>query len=318
MLKNLTAQEYVEKLLSLQRPGEHNFLSFYDHRVGAICTNPRLMLMPLDDHMAHRGDGVFETIKGERGRMYQLPEHIARLENSARSMDLTPPCSYSDIQRYILQVAKASGEDNCMVRVLIGRGPGGFGIDPAECPEASLYIAAYRFMPKDESFYKKGQQAFRSRYPARDAQVAKIKNTNYQTSVAMIREAKERGLDLAISFDQNNFLAEAAIANICMVGENAAGQDVLVVPEFTHALPGTTILRTMELVKPFMDVEIRKIGEEELFTSKELLVSGTTISCAAIVSYEGKAINDGKPGPWSIKIKELLDGDLEKNGVKFK
>lgn len=62
----------------------------------------------------------------------------------------------------------------------------------------------------------------------------------------------------------------------------------------------------------------RKIGEEELFASKELLVSGTTISCAAIISYEGKAINDGKPGPWSIKIKELLDSDLEKNGVKFK
>lgn len=118
--------------------------------------------------------------------MYQLPEHIARLENSARSMDLTPPCSYSDIQRYI--TAKASGEDNCMVCVLIGRGPGGFGDVSGGRPEASLYIAAYRFMPKD-CFIKKGSRPFAADIRP-DALGVKIKNTNYQTSVAMIRKPK--------------------------------------------------------------------------------------------------------------------------------
>lgn len=318
MLKTVTSQEYTDKLLALPRAGEENFLAFYDHRIGSICTNPRLMLMPLDDHMAHRGDGVFEGIKGERGRLYQLPAHMARLENSARSMDLTPPCSYSDIQRYILQVAKASGEDNCMIRVLLGRGPGSFGIDPAECPEASLYIVAFRLKLKNEEFYCKGQTAFKSKYPARDAQVAAIKNTNYQTSVAMIREARERGLDLALSFDRENHLAEAAIANICLIVEDAAGKDKLVVPEFTHALPGTTILRTMELVKQLLDIEVRKIDEQELFAAKELLVSGTTVACAPITSYEGKLINEGRPGPWSQKIRQLLADDLEINGIRFK
>ncbi len=105
MLKVLDTDDYIKKLLALPRMSENNILAFYEHRLGAICKNPRLMLMPLDDHMAHRGDGVFETISAKDSRLYQLPAHLARLENSATAMQLTPPCPYSHIHRFILQVA---------------------------------------------------------------------------------------------------------------------------------------------------------------------------------------------------------------------
>ena len=81
MLKVLDTDDYIKKLLALPRTSEKNILAFYEHRLGAICKNPRLMLMPLDDHMAHRGDGVFETIIAKDSRLYQLPAHLARLGN---------------------------------------------------------------------------------------------------------------------------------------------------------------------------------------------------------------------------------------------
>ena len=314
MLKVLTSEEYVQKLLATPRVGESNVLAFYEHRLGVICKDPRLMLIPLDDHMVHRGDGVFETIKAENFRLYQLPAHLERLKNSASGMNLTPPCQYSDIHKYILKVASAGGEENCMLRVLVGRGPGGFGIDPNESVQASLYIIAYRYKPHNQSFYDKGLSAFRSKQSARDADIARIKNTNYRTSVEMIREAKERGLDVALSFDKDNCLAEGAIANACLVDAN--GQ--LIVPEFTHALPGTTILRIIELAQKEMPVIVRKVKEEEIFKAKEMMLTGTTVGCVAITSFDQTAIGDGTPGPIAKRLKALLAEDLKNNGIKFK
>lgn len=332
-------QTYVAELLARPRPGEDKILAFYEHRLGLICTNPRLLLLPLDDHMVHRGDGVFESLKAERGRVYLLKEHLARLENSANSMGLVPPCSYARIEQLIPAVARAGGQPDCMIRVLLGRGPGGFGIDPAESPAAGLYIVAYRFRPKDDAFYARGLSAFRSRYPARAAGIANIKNTNYQSSVAMIREERERGLDLALSFDAAGFLAEAAISNVCLIcraertppdcldrdgGAPADGVRHpdnsgvrLVVPEFSHALPGTTILRIIELLEPLMPVEVRKVREAEIFTALEMLQTGTTVDCAAITSYEGRPVGTGRPGPWATRIRQMLAQDLDRNGRKF-
>ena len=314
MLKVLDTNDYLEKLLALPRTGENNILAFYEHRLGAICKNPRLMLMPLDDHMAHRGDGVFETIHAEASRLYQLPAHLARLQKSALGMELTPPCPYSEIQRFILQVAAAGANDHCLIRVLIGRGPGSFGVNPQEAPEASLYIVAYAYQPHAPEFFKKGLSAFRSIYPARDASIAKIKNTNYQTSVAMTREASERGMDVALAFDQAGCLAEAAVANVCLLDQTGS----LVVPEFTHALPGTTILRLMELVQKEMPVLVRKVQEQEIYSAQEMMLTGTTVSCVAITSFNGKPIGSGNPGPLAQHLKMLLAKDLEENGIKFK
>lgn len=313
MLRIAPSEEYVQKLLATPREGEEKILAFYEHRLGLICQNARLMLMPLDDHMAHRGDGVFESIKAEKNRIYQLPEHLKRLESSAAAMKLILPCARHELQSIILQVAAAGGQSDCMLRVLVGRGPGGFGIDPAECPNASLYVVAYKFTPKGASFFEKGLTAFKSSIPARAATVAKIKNTNYQSGVAMIEEAKQRGLDVALAFDEDGFLAEGAIANVCLVDE----KNRLIVPEFSHALPGTTILRLMELAAAEMPVLTQKVRQEDVLKAKELLLTGTTVDCVAITYFEGAPIGQGKRGPLAMRLKALLDHDLRENGLPF-
>ena len=145
MLPLLSAEEHLAKLLATPRPGEENILAYYAHRLGAIATAPRLMLLPLDDHLAHRGDGIFETVKYADGRMYRLDKHLERMRRSAEGIYLAPPCSWDEIGGIVLEVAAAGREKTGLMRVILGRGPGGFGIDPFEPPRSSLYVAAYRF-----------------------------------------------------------------------------------------------------------------------------------------------------------------------------
>lgn len=307
----LSSEEYLQKMLSVPRVCAADTLAFYEHRVGAVCTDPNLMLLPLDDHIAHRGDGVFETIKYTDGRLYQLDPHLERMQRSAAGLFLTPPCDWAETRELVVAVAAAGKEPTGQMRILIGRGPGGFGIDPAECPEASLYIVAYRFVPKPEPWFAAGLRGFRTSIPAKQPYMAKLKNTNYVPNMLMTREARERGADVPFCFDDDGFLAESAVANLCIVDE--AG--TLSVPDFSHSLPGTTLLRALELLEGAAPIVFRRIAEKEIFTAKEVILFGTGPDCVAVTSYEGKRIADGKPGPVASKARKLIMDDIRVSGV---
>ena len=92
MLTELNSEEWIGRLRGQPRPGEDKVLVFYDHRLRALCRDPRLMLLPLDDHMVHRGDGVFESLHVTQGRILELDAHIERLRRSCGVLGLELPC----------------------------------------------------------------------------------------------------------------------------------------------------------------------------------------------------------------------------------
>ncbi|MDL2313870.1 aminotransferase class IV [Desulfovibrio sp. OttesenSCG-928-C14] len=312
----LSTEEYLKVLLGKERPGSSEVLLFYDYRLGVATSDPRLMLLPLDDHLVHRADGVFEVMKYLDRHIYQLDQHLERMQKSAAATRLEPPCSWDDLGLLILQLASQAadrGGPDGIIRVFLGRGPGGFGVDPKESPASSLYIVVSRFKPKPESWYQKGLKAFRTSVPPRPEQFAHIKNTNYLTAVLMTLEGHDRGADVPINFDRNGYLAESAVANICVV--DRAGR--LLAPMFTHALPGTTILRAMELLKGKVECDIRRVPEADLRRGAEVLLLGTSPDCASIVEYEGQPIGEGEPGPVAALLRELIRQDITTNGTAF-
>ena len=307
------ANTYLERLLAAPRPGGEGVLAFYDHRIGVIGKDPRLMLMPLDDHLVHRGDGVFETLKYLGRKLYQVQPHFDRMARSAAAIHLDPPCSWDDVAKLTLDVCRAGGADDGMVRVLVGRGPGGFGIDPAECPTPSLTIVAYRFHPRPAASFAKGVTAFRTSIPAKQNYLARIKSIDYLPNVLMKREATARGEDYPVCYDDKGYLAEGATENIGIV--DAAGR--FVVPELTNALTGTTLLRAVELIENEMEVVFTGIREADIATAREMFILGTTNDCLSIVRYNGVPVGDGRPGPVSKRLKEGLVADIAASGTAF-
>lgn len=302
---------YLKLLLQAPRPGSSEVLAFYDHRIGVIGTDPRFLLLPLDDHLVHRGDGVFETMKFVGRKLYQLDAHLERLKFSTQSIHLEPPCSWDEMRSMILDVARAAQADQGMVRVLLGRGPGGFGIDPRECPKASLYIVTYNLHPRPESAYAKGVTAARCSVPSKQGLMAKIKSVDYLPNVLMKYEAVQAGCDFTFSFDDHGFVAEGAVENICLV--DAGGR--LVVPELNNALTGTTLMRALDAVTGDMSILFRPVKEDELYSCREIILLGTTIDALSVVRYNKKPIHDVRPGPVSKRMRQFLLQDLHDNGI---
>ncbi len=313
MIPVLSADAWTERLKTLRRPGASSILAFYEHRFGAICTDARLMLAPLDDHLVHRGDGVFETIRFTERKVIHLDAHLHRLASSAEGLDLALPCSLEHLREIILEVARAGNEPEGNLRVLVGRGPGGFGISPSECPEPTLYVAAYRVEPHSEEWYAKGLTAFRSEVPVKPAMLARLKTTNYLSGVLMTLEAMRKKMDVALSFDADNCLTEAAIANVAVVD----AQGTLVLPEFRNALAGTVATKAMELARTFMPVQMRRIPEAELESIQEMMILGTAHECVGVTHFEGRPIGNGKTGPVAHKLRKLIREALLATGEPF-
>ncbi len=302
---------YLARLLAAPRPGTDAVLAFYDHRVGVIGTDPRLLLIPLDDHLVHRGDGVFETLKFVDRKLYQVKPHFDRMARSAGAIFLAPPCAWEEVVRLTVDVCRAAGTADGLVKIIIGRGPGGFTVDPAECPTPSLHIVAFKLHTRPPEAFARGVTAFHTSIPAKQSYLARVKSLDYLPNALMKREATARGEDYPVCFDEEGFMAEGATENICLV--DAAGR--LVIPELSHILSGTTMLRAVELLRGEIETVFTKVREADIAAAREMLILGTTNDCLSIVRYNGAPVGDGTPGPVSKRIKALLTADIAATGV---
>ncbi len=314
LIKKVDSEQYIDAMLNAMRAGTEKVRAFYEHRVGLVCTDPKLMLMPWDDHLVHRGDGVFESMKFVNGKLYQLDPHLRRMKRSASSIHLQPPCSWEELADIVLDVCSAAECESGLVRILLGRGVGGFGISPYECPVPSLYVVVYQYDPKPESWYEKGLTAFKTSIPAKQPYLATIKSIDYLPNVLMKREALEKGFDMPFCFDRMGFLAEGATENVCIV--DAGG--TIKVPEFNNALAGTTLLRAIQLIADEVPVDYCAISEEDILLAKEVIVCGTSIDAVGVVRFNKKPIHDVRPGPVCKRMRELLAKDVEENGTALK
>ena len=244
----------------LERPGADNILAFYEHRFGAICRDPRLMLAPLDDHLVHRGDGVFETIRFTERKVIHLDAHLRRL------MPTPPPgCPHpAPAPSRNRDIVLASQGRRRTRRAISASCPDAAPADPAsrlkERPQPSLYVAAYRVPVRTDAWYDKGPHCLPQRRAGQAPMFARLKTTNYLSAVFMTLEAMQKHMDVALTFDANDCLTEAAIAQ----RSRGRCQGRIGAPEFKNALVGKVATKAMELAKTFMPVEIRPIPQAEL------------------------------------------------------
>lgn len=302
-------KEYRNWLASAPPAHADGFYAMYGSQWDAVVTDPRLMSVPVDDHLAHRGDGVFETLLCEGGALYNLEAHLRRLAHSADSIGLDPPVGSERLREIILDTFRVSGRPRALGRLLLGRGPGGFSVDPNESPRASLYLVVYQAPAPFMERVPEGAKAVLSSLPPKSGGLANIKTCNYLTNALMKAEAARAGSHFAFGVDADGFLTESFTENLAAVDKDGA----LLIPPATHHLPGTTLARVAELAaESGREVRERKLRPESLFDLSETLVVGTTAYVTRVVELDGRAL---PTGPVWAELAEALRRDIGENGV---
>src|SRR4030095_1709426 len=108
------------------------------------------------DHGLLSGDGVFEGIRFYHGRVFRLEEHLARLWDSAHSICLEIPMSKRDMTEAVLETVRQNRLRDGYLRLLVTRGIGNLGLNPAQCKYPSVIIIAATIALYHENIYRKG------------------------------------------------------------------------------------------------------------------------------------------------------------------
>jgi branched-chain amino acid aminotransferase len=286
----------------------------YSSVLGGIVTDPVLMTVPIDDHMVHRGDGVFETLRVVGGAFYNLNAHLDRLQGSAQRIGLRCP-ERSELLHVLRATARAAGLRDAAVRLLLSRGPGSLSVNPYDCPRPQVYIVVTDFGGAFMTHHPEGASVVAGSMAAKPADLAMLKSCNYLANVLLKREAVDRGVDFALAFDPQGFLGEGATENAGVIDEDGC----LVVPPRGGILDGTTMVRVMELVEqaaPAGSVSgatRRPIHRREVDSAREILIFGTTTDVTAVTSFEGRPVGAGLPGPAWHTLHPLFLEDLNNN-----
>jgi branched-chain amino acid aminotransferase len=317
-LRHLVLEDCQRLAEDFIKPFHHDYLAMYSSVLGGVVTHPFLMTIPLDDHMVHRGDGIFEAFKCVHGNIYNLQRHLERLERSARAVYLKLPATLEQITDLVVGTIRVAAARDCLIRLFVSRGPGGFTTNPYECPSSQLYIVVCRPSILPEEQYKQGVAIKTSSIPIKKSYFANIKSCNYLPNVLMKKEAVDAGVQYTVSIDENGFLGEGSTENIGLVTQDL----VLKFPQFSRILKGTTVTRAAELARSLVGKgELKQVIFEDLtlneaYTAAEILLFGTTFDILPAVVFDGHPIGAGSPGRVFQLVHELLEKDIRTNSAR--
>jgi len=314
-IKTFDRGQLAAMLDTLRKPYHDDYLAMYSSVYGGVVTDPVLMMVPIDDHMVHRGDGVFETFKCVDGALYNLEGHLERLERSTRDLAFVLPASMDRLREIIAETVRIGGERACAVRLFVSRGPGSFGVNPYDCPAAQLYVVITRLVEPFMTRHPSGARVRTSAIPIKHPFFAGVKNCNYLNNVLMKKEAVDADVDFVVTLDDRGRLGEGATENIGVVTR----EGILAFPCLEGILMGTTMMRVMALAKTVVaeglltGVRFGDVLRQDLEAAREMIIVGTTTDVTCVREFDGRAVGGGRLGPVFRRLSELLLDEIHHN-----
>jgi branched-chain amino acid aminotransferase len=314
MMENKSEKPIVGRNEWLKRlPKEDRGLySMYSSIVDCIVINPSYMTVPVDDHMVHRGDGVFESFKCISGSIYNLDDHLVRLEHSCDAIGIRLPATREVMADIIVQTVRAGKQADALIRVLVSRGTGTMGVNPYACLGTEFYVVVYELPHTNIDRLPPGVSVAVSKIPIKPGIFAQVKTCNYLPNVLMKKEAVDLGVDYTVSLDEHRNLAEGATENIGIV---TRGKELFMPPP-DRVLAGTTARRALEFAQELVkerlltNAEYRPISLGAVRSAAEMHIYGTTPNITPVVEFDGKPVGDGKPGPIALRLFEMLKEEM--------
>ncbi|HHW08307.1 MAG TPA: branched-chain-amino-acid transaminase [Clostridia bacterium] len=268
------------------------------------------------DHGVLYGDGVFEGIRAYHGRVFKLREHLVRLYESARTINLNIWLSLEEMQEVVLETLRRNNLRDGYIRLVVTRGKGDLGLDPRNCPKASIFCIAASIKLYPEEMYQNGLEivtvATRRNIP--EACNPQVKSLNYLNNIYAKIEAAQAGVAEALMLNQEGFVVEATGDNIFLVKNGK----LITPPPYLGLLKGITRDTVMELAREMgIEVEEAVFTRNEVYNADEVFLTGTAAELIPVVKVDSRVIGDGKPGPVFARLLEAYRELTKINGPKI-
>ncbi|HZS40814.1 MAG TPA: aminotransferase class IV [Polyangia bacterium] len=256
------------------------------------------------------GDSVYEVFRTCEGRPFKQREHLERLERSAAGLEMTLP-PRDEIERAVAETLAAAAEPDAYVRVVVTRGAGELGLDPAmaDRPRLIVIVRAIKLPPPEA--YRDGVEVAlvgKSR-SAPGAVDPSVKSGNYLQSVLAVAMAHRQGAYEAILCDGVGRITEGSSSNFFVV----RGRRVATPGLSVGLLEGITRRTVIDLLRADgTAVDEVPLWPIDLRSADEAFITSSVRGVLPVVRVDGAAIAGGRPGAITRRVLDLYDRELHR------
>lgn len=258
---------------------------------GALHAEDEATLSPLD-HGLTVGDGVFETMRTERGEPFAVSRHLARLRRSAKGLGLQVPYTDQELRAGIAEVLHANGGGEARVRLTLTGGIGPLGSDRGT-NRPTVLIATNELVAWEETTSAVTVPWRRNEH----SPIAGLKTTSYAENVVAVEYAREHGATEAIFANTSGNLCEGTSTNI-FVG---LGGRLITPPLSSGCLAGVT----RELLLEVADAAEVDLPMDRLAVVDEAFLTSSTRDVQPIARIDERDLLPC-PGPLTRKASEAF------------
>ena len=257
----------------------------------------------VEDRGFQFADGVYEVVACAGGAFLDLDAHLARLERSARALDIPLPLDRPGLAALCREVQARNALEDAMIYIQLTRGVAQRA--HAARPERPTLLVMARPLPRpDPEHLARGVAAVT--LPDIRWRRCDIKSIALLANVLARQEAERRGAFEAFWLDERGHLLEGAATNAFAV----IGGVLTTHPEGPRILGGITRNRVLALARA-LGIPVRERPWSPLDPGlSEMFLTSTTNLVLPVVRLDGRAIGDGRPGPVARRLRRAMEEHL--------
>lgn len=264
-------------------------------------------LVDIEDRGYQFGDGIYEVVGVQGGKLFKMDEHLARLVRSASEIGMTLPYSVEVIKDKLLQLFAMDPVQEGMIYFQVTRGTAPRA-HPFPQPPVPAQLTAYM---KSSARPLKLQQEGAVCVFAEDIRWLRcdIKSLNLLGNVMAKQKAVSAGAFEAI-LHRGETVTEGGATNVFIVKNDT----IYTHPANNFILNGITRMTVLEICSKLnFNVMETAFTRQELLDADEVFLSGTSIDALPVIQVDGKQIGNGKPGPLTKAIQREFEQLLNAN-----
>ena len=248
------------------------------------------------------GDGVWEGIRLYEGRWAFLDEHIDRLFEAAKAIDLDIARSREEVIAAVLETQAANGmQTDAHARLMVTRG---VKVRPFQHPSLSrsgptMVIIMEHSRPKLPRPIRLATVPNIRGLPM--SQDPKLNSHSKLNCILACIAAEKAGADEALMLDVHGFVNTTNACNFFIVRKGEVWTST-----GDYCMPGITRAKVIDLCRANgIPVHERNFGLLETYSADEAFLTGTFGAQTPVGMIDGRVIGDGRMGPVTGRLRQL-------------
>ena len=257
------------------------------------------------------GDGVWEGLRLHQGQFAFLDRHLNRLFSGLAATDIGLGMTRDEVTSALRSVVDHNDmHDNVHVRLMVTRGDKKTPSQhPSNCVGGPNVVIIAEHKAADPAVLASGISLFTTtvRRPPPDTLDQRLNCHSKMHEVIALIQAVEAGADEALMLDPTGAVATCNATNFFVVREGGVWTST-----GHYNLNGITRQLVLEIApKAGLSTHEQPFSLTDVYSADEAFVTGTFGGLTPVVTVDGRAIGDGRPGPLTAQLRELYQTAVE-------